>query len=298
MLVLPSTRQIQFLAALKKKGSFHKAAAFCGVTQSTVSAAIKDMEGIVGAPLVDRTNRRKTAFTPLGEEMAAKGEKILADLAAISQRARHMREPLSSPLRLGIIQTVAPYLLPRILRPLHAKFPRLRLQIIELQSAPLIKAVHDGDVDCGIIAFPFDTGELATFPLMEEAFYCAGARGTFGTKKLVNMTDISGQKLLLLEDGQCLRDHALAACQLKAAPGAQDTSATSLATLIQLVAQGYGVTLLPEMVFKDAPLPANVEILPIARRSIRRIGGIARPNTQQAGDIAALMGAIRGLVAA
>lgn len=293
---LPSTRQIQFLLALKQEGSFNRAAQFCGVTQSTLSAAIQEMETILGASLIDRANRKKLIFTALGEDMLERGVKIINSLTAVTEQAKRANDPLSTPLRVGIIPTIAPYLLPKILRPLQKAFPKLVLHINEMQTPALVDAVNKGDLDFGILAFPFDTSALQQLPLFKEKFFCAAPLNLFQGKQKVSLTDIELQKLLLLSDGHCLRDHALAACHMKSAQLPQDVSATSLSTLIQLVAQGYGITLLPEMVMKGENLPDNIKILPINGAPTREIGVVWRKNAALQNDILAIALSVYRLV--
>jgi LysR family hydrogen peroxide-inducible transcriptional activator len=284
---LPTTRQIQFLLALRDHNSFHKAAGHCGVTQSTLSAAIQEMETILEAPLLDRANRKKLIFTPLGYEMLKRGKTIIEGLEEIQEQARKNNAPLSSPINIGIIPTIAPYLLPKVLKPLHKAFPKLALHLHEQQSANLVDAVKQGKLDAAIIAFPFDTFDLQRVSLFKEKFYCAAPKTLFSDKKKVTLADIEAQKLLLLADGHCLRDHALEACRLKSVKS-QDVNTTSLSTLIQLVAQGYGVTLLPEMVVQEGHLPKTMHVLPIVTAPMREIGIIWRKNALMQQDIITL----------
>lgn len=297
MLTLPSTRQIQFLLALKKEGSFHKAAEACGVTQSTISAAIREMENLLGATLIDRSNHKKLVFTALGQDMLVTGDEVIGQLAILSERARRSDKLLSTPLRVGVIPTIAPYLLPRILRPLQKAFPSLVLHIHEMQTATLIEQIENGTLDYGLMAFPYNAPHLQQFPLQAETFYCAAPKGVFAPRKPVTLDDIEQHKILLLSDGHCLRHHALAACSLDAVNAQKDdVSATSLSTLIQLVAEGYGVTLLPEMVIRHTALPDQVDILPITAAPTREIGGVWRKKSPVEKDALALSLAIHRLI--
>lgn len=296
MIALPSTRQIQFLLALHQDGSFHKAAKTCGVTQSTISAAIQEMESILGATLIDRSNRKRILFTPFGLEMIDTGRQVIDRLSDMNDRAQRSSQVLATPLRIGVIPTIAPYLLPQIMRPLQKAFPKITLHIHEMQSDDLIDAVQQGDLDYGLMAFPYDIQNLQQFPLHKEAFFCAGPKDSFNGKLSLTLRDIEKQKLLLLSDGHCLRDHALSACGLKDQSHTQDVSATSLATLIQLVTEGYGVTLLPEMVIRHTPLIHALDILPIIPAPLREIGAIWRKKSSVGNDALALSLAIYRLI--
>lgn len=280
---LPTIRQIQFLITLKEKGNFTQAAEACFVTQSTLSAGIKEMETILGAPVIDRS-KRQIRFTPLGEDILAQGKRTIASLTDITERAKRMQKPLAWPLRLGIIPTIAPYLLPGILKPLQEAFPTLKLNVHELQSAQLVSRVSEGSLDFGLMAFPFDTKDLQQLPLVSEAFFAAVPETMFRDRTQLTLQEIEQQKLLLLSDGHCLSDHILASCNMKQMSHLQDVSATSLSTLTQLVAHGYGITLLPEMVVKQS-IPDGIRILSIDETPTRMLGIVWRKNAAVEKDI-------------
>lgn len=274
---LPTTRQLQYLLALAEHRSFHAAASACHVTQSTLSGGIKDMEDILQSPVIDRTNRRNLRLTPLGEEILGAARKMITRLEDIAYRARRAGAPLSWPLRMGIIPTIAPYVLPKILKPLQEKFPSLELYVHELRSHQLVEKVHDGSLDFGLMAFPYDTKGLAEHVVMEEEFYCAAAAGYLRGEGDLNLKDLRAEKLLLLEDGHCMRDHALDACRLEPVKELKTLSAASLSTLIQLVHTGYGITLLPAMVANDNPmLPEGLDLRRFAAPAPTRKIGFAR----------------------
>lgn len=258
---LPTIRQMQYLLALAEHRNFHAAAESCHVTQSTLSGGLRDMEEILRAPVIDRSNRKLVRFTPLGEELLAKARTIIGQMEDIAYRARRTNAPLSWPLRMGIIPTIAPYLLPKILKPLQESLPGLELHVHELRSAQLVEKIHDGTLDFGLMAFPYSTGGLAEHMIMEEEFYCAAPAGYFKQEGALHLKDLRAEKLLLLEDGHCMRDHALDACRLESVKELKTLSAASLSTLIQLVYTGYGVTLLPAMVANDNPmLPEGLDL--------------------------------------
>lgn len=273
---LPTLRQMQYLATLAAHGSFRRAADSCNVTQSTLSAGLQEMEEIMGAALVDRANRRAVRFTPLGETVARESRVILDRAESLLYTAQSETRPLSWPLRLGVIPTIAPYFLPKILKPLQRDLPALDLHIHELRSAQLVEKIQDGSLDVGLMAFPYDTGALTQSVLFEEDFVCAAPPGAFPKKKKLTMADLEDQKLLLLEDGHCVRDHALAACKLQPLQEQKTLSAASLSTLVQMVHQGYGLTLLPAMAAEgNAFLPKSLTLRPFSSGAPKRKIGLA-----------------------
>lgn len=298
MKTLPTLRQMQYLTALAAHGSFRRAADSCNVTQSTLSAGLQEMEEIMGAALVDRTNRRAVRFTPLGEAALRESRAILDRAESLLYTAQSETQPLSWPLRLGVIPTIAPYFLPKILKPLQRELPALDLHIHELRSAPLVEKIAGGELDCGLMAFPYDTGTLAQVSLFEEDFLCAAPPGAFPKKKKLTMADLEGQKLLLLEDGHCVRDHALAACKLQPANDLKTLSAASLSTLVQMVHQGYGVTLLPAMAAQgNAFLPKNLTLRPFSSGAPKRKIGLAyQKGGLRERDIALVTAALRRIL--
>lgn len=275
MLHLPTIRQMQYLVALDNHRNFLKAAEFCAVTQSTLSAGLQDMEKILGSDLIDRTNRKLVRFTPTGEEILKESRIIIRKMEQMAYKAQAREKPLSWPLRMGIIPTIAPYLLPKILKPLQDHFPELDLHIHELRSAALVEKIHAGELDFGIMAFPYDLRGLSERAMLSERFVCAAPDGHFGKRNVLVMDDLRSEKLLLLEDGHCLRDHALAACNFRPAKELETFSASSLPTILQMVAQGYGVTMIPEMVVKNGALPKGVKTIPFRGGSPERKIGIA-----------------------
>lgn len=287
MIHLPTLRQMQYLIALADHGGFARAAAECAVTQSTLSGGIRDMEDILRAPVIDRTNRKTVRLTPLGEDVLREARDVVARMESLTVRAQRKGKPLAWPLRMGIIPTIAPYLLPRLLKPLQAALPALELHIHEMRSAQIVEQIQAGAMDFALMAFPYDTKDLHRQPVYSEKFVCAAPPGAFPGKKTVTMKDLEDEKLLLLEDGHCLRDHALAACKFRPATEARTLGAASLATLKQLVTQGYGITLLPDMAVKDNPmLPRDLRLLPFsAGAPVRQIGFAWKKEGLRAPDI-------------
>jgi LysR family hydrogen peroxide-inducible transcriptional activator len=178
-------------------------------------------------------------------------------------------------MRLGLIPTIAPYLLPDILPDLQKTFKNVEFQIIEDMSANLVEKLHSGAIDIALMAFPYETKDLNQLTFFEEYFYCAAQEGTFKKDQKLALHDLDDHKLLLLEDGHCLRDHALSACKLQNIEDQKALSATSLQTLIQMVSQGYGITLLPEMVLNQGIIPKNVTLHAFKKPAPYRTIGVA-----------------------
>ncbi len=290
---LPTLKQLQYLIALADHGSFSEAANASNVTQSTLSAGIATLEDCLGQTLVDRSQRQIT-FTPLGLEIMDKARMILSDAASLVARARSLDEPLTGPLRLGIIPTIAPYLLPRILPGLRAQFPKLELQLREDLSHRLVEAVRLGQLDLILLAFPFDTPGMDQITIYEEPFVLACPKGAWAGHNPARITDLENHTLLLLEEGHCLRDHALAACNLQPRRERQTFSATSLSTLIQMVGHGYGITLLPEMAANS--VPDTMEMIPFSKPApMRQIGLAWRKNGLKIKDFQILSETIKRL---
>jgi LysR family transcriptional regulator, hydrogen peroxide-inducible genes activator len=287
---LPSLRQLQYLTSLAELKSFSRAAAHCHVTQSTFSAGIAALENVLGQNLADRS-RRQVALTPLGEEVAHKARAIITAAGDIVERARHMKAPLTGPLRLGIIPTVAPYLLPSLLPALKKAHPGMELQIREDLSPRLVQAAKAGEIDVILLAFPYETPGFEQHELFAEDFVLAAPRGQWKKKGAVTGSDLQGHELLLLEEGHCLRDHAMAGCNLRPAESRRAFGATSLTTLIQMVQHGYGITLLPDMAARHAP--KNIDLIPFKRPAPGRHIGLAwRENSPRAAEFELLAGSM------
>ncbi len=291
---LPTIRQLAYLKAIAEQGSFIRAANACNVTQSTLSAGIAALENLLGQTVIDRS-RRQIRLTPLGQDVLRESRMILDHAANITARARMMATPLSGPLRMGIIPTIAPYLLPQILPALQDDFPLLALQIREEQSADLVQQCRDGALDVIILAFPYDMPELESETLYDEHFYLACPQGSWPNRATgARLKDLDETQILLLEEGHCLRDHALAACKLQPRRSRDIFNATSLQTLIQFVAHGYGMTLLPESAVTWGSLPAGIDIVTFAPPQPGRTVGLAwRRNHPQQPEFAMLAETIR-----
>jgi LysR family hydrogen peroxide-inducible transcriptional activator len=269
--MLPTLRQLQYLKLLAEHRSFSRAAEAAHVTQPTLSAGVQELEKILGAPVVDR-GRAGVILTAAGEEAVARAKAILAQAEDLVQAARGAGQPLAGRFRLGVIPTIAPFLLPRALPALRQRFPKLRLFLREDLTSRLIVQLKAGALDAALIALPYDMTGLACADVAEDELLVAfPANHPLTAERRVTAARLEGEDLILLEDGHCLREHALAACGL-APRRAKDRSgdeaafaATSLPTLVQMVGSGLGVSFLPAMAV-DAGLAdaAAVGVRPLA----------------------------------
>lgn len=296
MKALPTLRQMQYLLALNDTRNFRRAAESCHVTQPTLSAGIQEMESILGVPVLDRSRKKNVIFTAFGEEVLKTVNQIMMPLSNMMDQAQQMAKPLSGPLRLGIIPTMAPYMLPTLLPSLQKKFTNIDFQITEDITGNLIEKLNKGLIDIALMAFPFDTPNLNQKIFFSEPFYCASKKGTFNKNYKLKLNDIDQHKLLLLEDGHCLRDHALSACKLQDIKEKKSLSATSLLTLIQMAAQDYGITLLPEMVVKQGALPKNISINDFKKpMPSRKIGACWRQKDPKSNTLEVVINAIKSI---
>jgi LysR family hydrogen peroxide-inducible transcriptional activator len=289
---MPTLRQLQFLIALRAQGSFVGAAEAVGVTQPTLSAGIKDLEAALGAVLVER-GRTGAVLTPAGAEAAERATRAVGEVEDMVRTVQTAGEPFSGVFRLGAIPTIAPFLLPRALPLLKRKFPKLRLQMREDLTARLVDGLRARTLDAALIALPYEAHGVATAAIAEDEFYLLCP----DTHPLAKRNDLSPEHLknedvLLLEDGHCLRDHALSACKLTPRRSSE-MGATSLHTLVQMVAGGMGVTLLPKIAAEGGVVAgAHVAIrpfeTPVAGRSIGvawREGGQREAEARMLGEV-------------
>lgn len=242
-----SLRQLRYLDALATHRHFRRAAEAVSVSQPALSMQIRDLELELGLALVERRSGA-VRLTADGEEVVRRARRILSDVRDLADYARHRGRPLSGPLRLGIIPSIAPYLLPRVLPVLQDSHPDLQLTLRETLTDQLLAELGDGDLDVVIVALPVSQSDLAVLPLFQDRFLLAvHNRPDLDERLRVSVDDIRQQDLLLLEEGHCLRDQALNYCQAVVGGRRSAFGATSLATVMQMVAAGYGVTLLPEI---------------------------------------------------
>jgi len=253
-------RQLRYLTALARHRHFGRAAADCAVTQPALSMQVRELEREIGTELVER-RPGDIALTDTGLEVAQRAEQILTATRDLVDFARH-RDVLSGPLRLGIIPTLAPYVLPRMLPRLQAKYPQLRLEVRETQTKLLLAELVSGELDCVMLALPADGAEVATLHLFDDPFLLAvPAADKLPARSRVGIEDVDQRRLILLEEGHCLRDQVLAFCATKRRDQPASLGATSLATVMQMVANGYGVTLLPEVAVDAEVRDKRVKLL-------------------------------------
>jgi LysR family hydrogen peroxide-inducible transcriptional activator len=250
---LPSLRQLQYLVALAEQRNFRHAADACFVTQSTLSAGIKELEATLGTQLVERSTRAMR-LTAAGEEAVSRAQGIIAAAEDLANYAKGAREPFSGPLRLGVIPTIAPFLLPAVLAGLRKRYPALKPYLREDLTASLLERLRGGGLDFALIALPYETGELEVRPLYKDAFrFVCRDDDPLAVADSVSVRQLKPETVLLLEEGHCLRDHAIRACGRREGSGSM-LEATSLTTLLQMVEGGMGVTLLPEMSLRSGIL--------------------------------------------
>ena len=243
----PSLKQLQYLVSLHEHGHFRHAAAASNVSQSTLSAGLRDLEGLLGVTLVERT-KRAVRFTPLGNAVVAKAHRVLREAEELAELVQSSGQPLAGELRMSVIPTIAPFLLPRMLPRLRRERPALKLYLREEPSAAAIESLHHGRADCVLLALPYATGEVDHETIELDALYVAFPKDDPRDPPAeIAPESIDLSRLLLLEDGHCLKDHALAACNSPGLRAAATMIGTSLHTLVQMVDNGLGLTMLPEM---------------------------------------------------
>lgn len=246
MMPQPTLRQLSFLLAIAEHGSFISAAEQTCITQPSLSAAIKELELILGARLVER-GRTGASLTPAGEIAAGRARVILSAVEELGEAVHGAAEPLTGAFRLGVIPTIAPFLLPHILPKAKASFPKLKLYLREDLTRRLVDGLREHTLDAALIALPYDAQGVDTMALFDDEFLFVGPiDNPLSGKPNLSLSDLAGEQVLLLEDGHCLRDHALGVCGLTK-PGQEEVRATSLFTLVQMAAGGLGVSLLPRM---------------------------------------------------
>ncbi len=245
---LPTLRQLRHLVALSEHRHFGRAAAAVGLSQSSLSASLKELERVLDAVLVDRT-RRRVVLTPLGESIVGRARRLLDEAGELAREAAAARAPLSSTVRLGVIPTIGPFLLPAVLPALRRAYPKLKLYLTEDLTARVLSALQEGRLDVALIALPWDCGTLELETLFSDRFVlaCRADDPLAAGRKPLDAAALAPERLLLLQDGHCLRDHALSACRLDGRRHVEAFEATSLHTLVQMIDNGLGLTLLPQL---------------------------------------------------
>ncbi|MBT8132338.1 MAG: hydrogen peroxide-inducible genes activator [Gammaproteobacteria bacterium] len=282
---LPSTRQLQYFVALTKTRHFGRAAESSNVSQSAFSNAIKELEATLGTQLVDRTNRQVT-ITATGQQVATQARLVLRDIDDLVELAGGNKQPLTGPLRLGVIPTIAPFLLPRILPKLRKQFPDLQLYLTEDQTHRLHARLLAGELDFLLLALPWDMRGVEVSILFRDPFRLACRNGTRRVDPdNYRFNRLDADSILLLEDGHCLRDHALAACKIRDTQKVQRFAASSLLTLVEMVDADLGVTFLPAMAAGSALLKnTRIRLYPLAEGGFRQIGLAWRKGSSRSGE--------------
>jgi LysR family hydrogen peroxide-inducible transcriptional activator len=291
---LPTVKQLQYLVALRRFGHFGRAADACFVTQSTLSAGLRELETLLGMTLVERT-RRVVRFTALGEKIADKAVKVLRETEELAEMARAQGRPLHGELRMGVIPTIAPFLLPTMLPRLREQWPELKLYLREEMSTAACEALHRGQLDCVLLALPFACGDVDKSILFDDPLHVAYPHGEAPIAPGVLASEIDESRLLLLEDGHCLKDHALSACNRPDLRAHAEMMGTSLHTLVQMVDNGLGVTFVPEMAIESGILlGTRVDARPLrSEHPYRRIALIWRRSSPREAEFQMLATTLR-----
>lgn len=285
-------KHLRYFDALARHGHFGRAAAACAISQPALSLQIKEMEAMLGAPLVERT-ARQVRMTALGEEFLTRARKILIDVDELSRLAQSAQGPLRGTLRLGIIPTVAPYLLPAIIRELGTELPDLELKPRESVTKSLIEDLQQSRLDFVIAALPMSEPALQEFALFEEDFVLVRSPAD-AEKPVPSPTKLHEMKLLLLEEGHCFRDQALTFCNIKPSDPSVRMEGSSLSTLVQMVSAGLGLTLIPEMAIPIETRNSRVSISRFPKETPKRtIGMIWRKSNPLDKQLMELGGLVR-----
>lgn len=282
-------RQLRYLNALARHRHFGRAAEACAVSQPALSMQIKDLERDLGVALVERRTN-DVVMTETGLEIARRSERILSEVSDLEDFARHRGAVLSGTLRFGVIPSVAPYVLPHLLPVLQEKHPDLELELRETQTRFLVEELIRGTLDVVMIALPAPQAEIETLALFDDAFLLAAPAGDdLPNRARITADDIDPERLILLEEGHCLRDQALAFCSDAAGGTLREFGATSLTTVMQMVANGYGVTLIPEIAVPVETRDERVKLLRFAKPEPFRTVGLAwRKTSSRVRDFRAL----------
>lgn len=290
MTALPSLKQLHYLVTLSEQLNFTRAAELCFVTQSTLSAGLKELEGLLDTQLVER-DRQTVLMTPIGLEVAQRARALLAATQELVELAAGALEPMSGRMRLGIIPTIAPFLLPHSLKLLRDRYPALQLALREDLTINLLLRLEGGLLDFALIALPYETANLIVEPLFDDELWIVGRKSDPEVRtKIVNPAPSLSERLLLLEEGHCLRDHALHACGRSIRHSSGDMEATSLLTLVQMVESGLGIALVPGMAVHGGLTESPTLVTrALARPSPKRtIALVARRSTSRLAELKAL----------
>lgn len=270
-------RELQYLVAIAEKGHFGMAADVCFVSQPALSMQIKKLECTLGVQLIERTNK-SARLTDIGKVITEQAKDILCRVDALKQTAKQAQDPYCGELHLGVIPTLAPYLLPHVMPGLSNLFPKLTIYLVEEQTSHLITKLNQGKLDGALLSLPLVDDALMSYPLFKEEFLLAiSARHHLAKRKRIKMTELENQALLLLEDGHCMRDSALKVCYAAGASEAKEFRATSLETLRYMVAANAGMTLMPKLACQPND---GICYLPFSQsKPLRTIGMVLRPSS-------------------
>jgi LysR family hydrogen peroxide-inducible transcriptional activator len=293
-MIYPTIKQLRYFLSLCEEGHFGRAAELSFISQSAFSTAIQDLEAVLDTQLVDRTNRQVT-ITAVGKEVATQARLCIRDVESLIEIAGQKRQPLEGPLRLGVIPTIAPFLLPGMLPKLRRAYPSLRLFLSEDQTDRVHQKLLDGDLDVILVALPYELRSTQSMSLFKDRF-CLAARA--GTEHVdpdnYRFNRLQSDSVLLLEDGHCLRDHALAACRIKSTEKVSRFAATSLLTLVEMLDADMGISFLPEMARGSSLLKnTRVRMYPMNENSYRTIGLVWRKGSARTDEFEMLGDFIR-----
>jgi LysR family hydrogen peroxide-inducible transcriptional activator len=279
---LPTIKQLRYFVALTETQHFGRAAEASFVSQSAFSNAIQELESLLEVQLVDRTNRSVT-ITAMGQQLATQARLCLRDVESLVEMAKGQREPLTGELHLGVIPTIAPFLLPAALPKLRRKYPKLELYLHEDQSQRIYERLMDGELDVLLLALPYDMRGVEIMPLFKDRFALAYRHGTRRVDPdNYRFNRLDSDSILLLEDGHCLRDHALAACKIRNTQKVRRIGASSILTLVEMVDADLGITFLPELARNSLILKnTRVRMKPLEENSFRTIGLAWRKGTDR-----------------
>lgn len=280
MAALPSLRQLSYLVTLSETLHFTEAARRSFVTQSTLSGGIMELERLLGGVLVER-DRQNVRLTPLGEQVVARARVLLADAQDLMRLSREMSEPLTGDLHLGIIPTIAPFILTQLLHKVHHYLPKIQLHLHEAQSEKIVEKLEHGNLDMIVLALPFDTRGLKVTEIAKENLVLVHHKADQQCVRASSLDDLDLSRLMLLEEGHCLRDHVLSACPIGERKNDHRLKASSLPTLIEMVSSNLGYTLLPEIALQRHMLQchADLQVKHIEAAPSRTIALVTRKST-------------------
>ena len=259
MAALPSLRQLSYLVTLSETLHFTEAARRSFVTQSTLSGGIMELERLLGGVLVER-DRQNVRLTPLGEQVVARARVLLADAQDPMRLSREMSEPLTGDLHLGVIPTIAPFILAQLLDEVHKQLPKIQLHLHEAQSEKIVEKLEHGNLDMVVLALPFDTRGLKVAEVAKESLFLVCNKSDIASQAK-SLDDLDLSRLMLLEEGHCLRDHTLSACPIGERKNDHRLKASSLPTLVEMVSADLGFTLLPEIAIHTNMSKANPDLM-------------------------------------